>query len=158
MNRPDKLNSFTVEMWHEMRSLGEAVHDDPNLRAVVVMGEGSTFSFRGSTRRCSPAEPPTPSQVVTTPTRHADPTVDGILRTQAAYSWLADTRYPASTRRCTATRSVRDCSFALACDVRVFTRGTKVGLLEHKYGILPDLGGTQRLPPRCRRARRRKLI
>ena len=28
----------------------------------------------------------------------------------------------------------------------VFARGTQVGLLEHKYGILPDLGGTQRLP------------
>jgi enoyl-CoA hydratase/carnithine racemase len=35
---------------------------------------------------------------------------------------------------------------ALACDIRVFARGTSVGLLEHKYGILPDLGGTQRLP------------
>jgi len=35
---------------------------------------------------------------------------------------------------------------ALACDVRVFARGAQVGLLEHKYGILPDLGGTQRLP------------
>ena len=28
----------------------------------------------------------------------------------------------------------------------MFARGTSVGLLEHKYGILPDLGGTQRLP------------
>ena len=35
---------------------------------------------------------------------------------------------------------------ALACDIRVFARGTQVGLLELKYGILPDLGGTQRLP------------
>jgi enoyl-CoA hydratase/carnithine racemase len=35
---------------------------------------------------------------------------------------------------------------ALACDIRVFARSTEVGLLEHKYGILPDLGGTQRLP------------
>ena len=35
---------------------------------------------------------------------------------------------------------------ALACDIRVFARGAQVGLLEHKYGILPDLGGTQRLP------------
>ena len=30
--------------------------------------------------------------------------------------------------------------------MRVFARGAQVGLLEHKYGILPDLGGTQRLP------------
>jgi len=35
---------------------------------------------------------------------------------------------------------------ALACDIRIVARGTKLGLLEFKYGILPDLGGTQRLP------------
>ena len=35
---------------------------------------------------------------------------------------------------------------ALACDIRIFARGTSVGLLELKYGIMPDLGGTQRLP------------
>ncbi|MFM8303313.1 MAG: enoyl-CoA hydratase/isomerase family protein [Actinomycetota bacterium] len=35
---------------------------------------------------------------------------------------------------------------ALACDIRILARGARVGLLEHKYGILPDLGGTQRLP------------
>src|SRR5262249_57857881 len=35
---------------------------------------------------------------------------------------------------------------ALGCDLRVFAEGTKTGLLEFKYGILPDLGGTQRLP------------
>jgi enoyl-CoA hydratase/carnithine racemase len=28
----------------------------------------------------------------------------------------------------------------------VFAHGASVGLLEHKYGIIPDLGGTQRLP------------
>ena len=28
----------------------------------------------------------------------------------------------------------------------MFARGTSVGLLEFKYGIIPDLGGTQRLP------------
>ena len=64
---------------------------------------------------------------------------------QEAYSWLEDARYPTIA-------AVRGYAFgaglqlALACDIRVFARGTKVGLLEHKYGILPDLGGTQRLP------------
>ena len=35
---------------------------------------------------------------------------------------------------------------ALACDIRVVAAGTQLGLLEFKYGIMPDLGGTQRLP------------
>jgi len=47
---------------------------------------------------------------------------------------------------------------ALACDIRVFARGTKVGLLEHKYGILPDLGGTQRLPHVVGAAKAKELI
>ncbi len=47
---------------------------------------------------------------------------------------------------------------ALACDVRVFARGTKVGLLEHKYGILPDLGGTQRLPRVVGASKAKELI
>ena len=47
---------------------------------------------------------------------------------------------------------------ALACDVRVFARGTKVGLLEHKYGILPDLGGTQRLPRLVGAGKAKELI
>jgi enoyl-CoA hydratase/carnithine racemase len=35
---------------------------------------------------------------------------------------------------------------ALACDIRVVAKNASLGLLEHKYGILPDLGGTQQLP------------
>ena len=78
-------------------------------------------------------------------TRHRDPTVDGILRTQDAYSWLEEARYPTiAAVRGYALGAGLQC--ALACDIRVFARGASVGLLEHKYGILPDLGGTQRLP------------
>src|SRR5207244_8840625 len=29
--RPERLNSFTVAMWHEMRALGQELRDDPDL-------------------------------------------------------------------------------------------------------------------------------
>jgi enoyl-CoA hydratase/carnithine racemase len=32
------------------------------------------------------------------------------------------------------------------CDVRVVASGTKLGILEANYGLVPDLGGTHRLP------------
>ena len=32
MNRPEKLNSFTVQMWQEMRTLGREVQDDDSIR------------------------------------------------------------------------------------------------------------------------------
>jgi enoyl-CoA hydratase/carnithine racemase len=146
LNRPDKLNSFTVKMWREMRALGIEMKDDASIRCMVVIGNGRAFSSGIDTSVFTAG--PAGDQIEggdDAGTRHANPTVDGILRTQEAYSWLADARYPTIA-------AVRGYAFgaglqlALACDIRVFARGAQVGLLEHKYGILPDLGGTQRLP------------
>ena len=133
-------------MWHELRALGQgaARRSRParagrdRQRARVLVGHRHVGVHRGlgrldRRRRRRRARA----------TR--DPTVDGILRTQEAYSWLEDARYPtiAAVRGYALGAGLQ---IALACDIRVFARGTQVGLLEHKYGILPDLGGTQRLP------------
>jgi enoyl-CoA hydratase/carnithine racemase len=146
MNRPDKLNSFTVKMWREMAALGKEIGDDPSIRALVVIGNGRAFSS-GIDTSVFTAGPG--GDAITSGddagSRHADPMVDGIMRTQDAYSWLETARYPtiAAVRGYALGAGLQ---LALACDIRVFARGTSVGLLEHKYGIMPDLGGTQRLP------------
>lgn len=146
LDRPDKLNSFTVRMWHELRELGRRIHDDETIRALVVIGKGRAFSsgidttvFTGGATDESLRAGPDAG------TRHADPAVDGILRAQESYSWLETARYPtiAAVHGYALGAGLQ---LALACDLRVFARGTQVGLLEHRYGILPDLGGTQRLP------------
>ena len=146
LNRPDKLNSFTGQMWNELRELGAEVKDDPSIRALVVIGNGRAFSSGIDTTVFT--EPRGADSVLDgadTGARHENPIADGILRAQSSYTWLEDARYPTIA-------AVRGYAFgaglqlALACDIRVFARGTKVGLLEHKYGIIPDLGGTQRLP------------
>jgi enoyl-CoA hydratase len=146
LNRPDKLNSFTVKMWREMRALGIEVKDDPSIRCMVVIGNGRAFSSGIDTSVFTGANADEAIQGGDDAgTRHDDPTVDGILRTQEAYSWLSEARYPtiAAVRGYALGAGLQ---LALACDIRVFARGAQVGLLEHKYGILPDLGGTQRLP------------
>jgi len=145
LNRPEKLNSFTVRMWQEMRALGNEVQDDPDLRALVVIGNGRAFSSGIDTSVFTSGSTDSIEGGDDVGTRHRDPTVDGILRAQEAYSWLETARYPtiAAVRGYALGAGLQ---LALACDIRVFARGTSVGLLEHKYGILPDLGGTQRLP------------
>jgi enoyl-CoA hydratase/carnithine racemase len=144
MNRPDKLNSFTVEMWRELRAFGLEMRDNAELRALVVTGNGRAFSS-GIDTSVFTSGTDTIEGGDDIGSRHADPTVDGIMRTQEAYSWLAEARYPtiAAVRGYALGAGLQ---MALACDIRVFARGTQAGLLEHKYGILPDLGGTQRLP------------
>ena len=44
LNRPDRLNAMTIEMWDELAKLGDSLGDDASLRCLVVMGEGRAFS------------------------------------------------------------------------------------------------------------------
>jgi enoyl-CoA hydratase/carnithine racemase len=76
---------------------------------------------------------------------------------QEAYTWLADAPYPtiAAMRGYALGGGLQ---LALACDLRIAARGTKMALPEHKYGILPDLGGTYWLPRIVGPARAKELI
>ena len=49
-------------------------------------------------------------------------------------------------------------ALALACDFRIFSEGTQVGLTETRYGLLPDMGATVRLPRIVGESRARELI
>lgn len=144
LNRPDRLNAFTIQMWDELRDLGSRLVADPGeIRALVVRGKGRAFSsgldtsvfaeggFDAIGERAAP--------------RHDDPRVNVILHAQEAYNWLQEAPFVtiAAIRGFALGAGLQ---IALACDIRVCARGAKLGLLEHKYGILPDLGGTQRLP------------
>ncbi|MCZ7534807.1 MAG: enoyl-CoA hydratase/isomerase family protein [Acidimicrobiia bacterium] len=146
LDRPEKLNSFTMEMWSELRSVGAALVEDRDLRALIVAGEGRAFSsgidtsvFTGGSLDGDV------SSRAETGARHDDPTVDGILRIQDAYTWLEEAPF-ATIAAVQGYALGAGLQIALACDLRIFARGAKVGLLEFKYGIMPDLGGTQRLP------------
>jgi enoyl-CoA hydratase/carnithine racemase len=146
LNRPDTLNSFTVEMWRELRELGRSLVADPgDIRALIVIGAGRAFSsgIDTSVFTGGGGDPITAGDDAGS--RHDDPMVDGIMRTQESFSWLEDAPFAtiAAVRGFALGAGLQ---IALACDIRIFARGVSVGLLEHKYGIIPDLGGTQRLP------------
>ena len=90
MNRPDKLNAFSTEMWDEMRELGARLLADPgDVRALVLIGEGrafssgidtSVFAERGDFGAVSDGAT----------ARDRDPWIDVVLRTQDAYNWLEE--------------------------------------------------------------------
>lgn len=162
LQRPDKLNAFTVEMWRELVELGAQLVEHPELRALVVMGSGRAFSSGIDTSVFVTGldEAAGDESLASLPgrgTRHENRTVDMIMGVQAAYSWLAEAPF------CTIA-AVHGYAYgaglqmAAACDLRVFARGAKVGLLELKYGILPDLGGTQRVSRLVGPGRAKELI
>jgi enoyl-CoA hydratase/carnithine racemase len=146
LNRPDRLNAFTPQMWAEMRTLGRELLADPgDIRVLVVSGEGRAFSSGIDTSVFSDGLSVNELGDHDAPKRHDDPAVHAILTAQDAYNWLAEVPFVtvAAMRGFALGAGLQ---LALACDIRIAARGTRMGLLELQYGILPDLGGTQRLP------------
>jgi len=168
LNRPDRLNAMTVEMWSELAKLGESLGDDASLRCLVVMGEGRAFSsgidvehlltgaggglFSEAGKGAGGA-----SDSPSSGRGMEDKLVTRIGDLQEAYTWLADAPYPtiAAMRGYALGGGLQ---LALACDLRIAARGTKLALPEHKYGLLPDLGGTYWLPRIVGPAKAKELI
>ena len=157
LDRPDKLNAFTVEMWREIRELGAALLADPgDLRALVVIGEGRAFSS-GIDTSVFTSDRGIDEVLAGEAPRHANPVIAGILAAQDAYTWLEEA--PFATIAAVRGHALgAGLQLALACDIRIVARGTKLGLLEFKYGIIPDLGGTQRLPRLVGSGKAKELI
>ena len=143
LHRPERLNAMTPTMWRELGELGRRVGDDEDLRAVVVIGDGRAFSSGIDTAVFTDGTGD--SIIEDRAARHPDPTIAGILAVQDTFTWLERAPY-VTIAAMHGYAFGAGLQLALACDLRVLGTGTKLGLLELQYGILPDLGGTQRLP------------
>jgi enoyl-CoA hydratase/carnithine racemase len=150
--RPDKRNAQNPLMWQELASLGAELLPDQNLRCLVVAGEGPSFSagidlVEGMAGMLAEAaERPLDEH-----------TLDWGLRMAGTFNWIPKLG-------CPSIAAVRGHAYgaglqlALACDFRIFAEGAKVGLIETRYGILPDMGATVRLPRIIGESRARELI
>lgn len=47
LNRPEKLNTFSVQVFHEIRDVLQNAHSDESVRVLLLRGEGGTFSAGG---------------------------------------------------------------------------------------------------------------
>lgn len=168
LNRPDRLNAMTLEMWEELAKLGESLGDDASIRCLVVIGEGRAFSSGidvehllsgggGSLFSEAGKGAVSATESRSSGGRMEDKLVSRIADIQEAYTWLADAPYPtiAAIRGYALGGGLQ---LALACDLRVATRGTKLAMPEHRYGLLPDLGGTYWLPRIVGPAKAKELI
>jgi enoyl-CoA hydratase/carnithine racemase len=150
--RPAKRNAQNPLMWQELARLGAALLPDQTLRCLVVTGEGPAFSagidlVEGMAGLLADAAG-RPSD---------EHTLEAGLAVVGTFSWI-------SGLGCASIAAVRGHAYgaglqlALACDFRIFAEGTKVGLTETRYGLLPDMGATVRLPRIVGESRARELI
>ncbi len=149
--RPGKRNAQNPLMWEELARLGAELRPDETLRCLVVTGEGPAFSagidlVEGMAGLLADAAG-----------RPDEDTMAAGLTLVHTFSWITDLG-------CASIAAVRGHAYgaglqlALACDFRIFAEGTKVGLTETRYGLLPDMGATVRLPRIVGESRARELI
>lgn len=150
--RPEKRNAVNPAMRAELDHLGRQLLADEALRCLIVAGDGPCFS----------AGIDLVEDMAGTLTAFAerpvdDETVERGLRMAGIFEWIP-------RLDCPSVAAVRGHAYgaglqlALACDFRILARDARVGLTETRYGLLPDMGATFRLPRLVGEARARELI
>jgi len=138
LNRPDKLNGLDLAMFDALVETGKRVAADRSLRAVVLSGEGRGFcagldfvSFMAS------SEGPKRSLFERSAQSPAN------LAQRAAFIW-AEVPIPVIA-------AVHGVAFgggiqiALAADIRIVAPDARLSVMEIKWGLIPDMSGTQTL-------------
>jgi enoyl-CoA hydratase/carnithine racemase len=135
LDRPDKLNAMdeaTFSGLHDAAARAAAGAAEGRVRAVLVIGAGRAFSAGLDTSLFGEQLAGAPSD-------------EWIAWLQQAFTGFED--LPAPT--IAAIRGVAlgaGCQLALAAHLRVAAPDAVLGLLEVRWALLPDLGGTYRLP------------
>jgi enoyl-CoA hydratase/carnithine racemase len=140
LNRPEKRNAMNQQLLHELgAALGEAAADDA-VHCVVLRGAGPVFS--AGIDLAEFAQPPTRAF------RNA---------------FLACANLCEEMVKPVVCQIHRAClggalEVALGCDLRVASNDAQLGFPEVKFGVIPDVGGSTRLPALIGLGRAKELI
>ncbi len=143
LNRPDKRNALDREMFVALVEAADALAVDPSVRCVVLSGEGASFcagldfsSFQGMADS-DDADRPTVDLAATQEGRITH------FAQQACYGW---TELPVPVIAALRGHALGGgIQLALACDIRIIAPATKMSVLEIRWGLIPDMTGTQSL-------------
>lgn len=140
--RPEALNAQSPHTWAALRQVRDAL--PATVRIVVVRGEGRAFSAGLDRRMFAPGGlPGVPgiTELAAMPAARGDAEIASY---QQAFGWLAG---PQRTSVALVQGHAIGAGFqlALACDLRVVAEDVSFCMAEPGLGIVPDLGGTQRL-------------
>jgi enoyl-CoA hydratase/carnithine racemase len=141
LDRPDQLNAQTPETWALLAAIGENL--DPDIRVVVVRGEGRAFSA-GLDRILFDPSPGVRGGLGDLGRLPAGEAQERIRGYQAGFRWLRSPRI-VSVAAVQGHAIGAGAQLALACDLRVLAEDAQIRLPETTLGLVPDLTGTSTL-------------
>ncbi len=146
LNRPEKRNAMNSTMFIELGEATEEAARDPAVRVVLVRAEGPSFSAGidissfGELAGAGTSAIPAFVRVAQRPFRNlaamAKPTVAAVRGNALGAGF----------------------QLALACDLRVVADDARMGMLEVRFGLVPDLGGNRSLTALVGPDRAKELI
>ena len=140
LNRPEKLNGLDLAMFEALVATGTALAGDRRLRAVVLSGAGRAFSagLDFASFMAMRAENREMKNLL-----ERDAGSPANFAQQAAYVWTA---LPVPV-----IAAVHGACFggglqiALGADIRIVAPDAQLSVMEIKWGLVPDMTGTQTL-------------
>ena len=145
LNRPEKRNAMNGELVQGLGVALKAAANDPEVRCVVIRGEGPMFSSgMDFSDLVGLSEAPENLRAF----RHE------ILQTWNLCEEMAKPTVCSVHGGCIGGAL----ELALACDLRVAAEDALLGLPETRVGLIPDVGGSSRLPAVVGLGRAKELI
>ena len=146
LNRPDKRNALNGELVQAIGAALREAADEPSVRAIVLRGAGKVFSA-GMDVEALAAIGSEPSAQLRA------------FRRDAITAWnLAEETPKPVIAQIHGVCIGGALELALACDLRVLAEDAFVGMPETRLGLVPDLGGSSRLPQVVGLGRAKELI
>jgi enoyl-CoA hydratase/carnithine racemase len=143
LNRPDRLNAVDTGMFRALVEAGESIKADPSVRAVVLSGNGKGFCSGLDFESFQQMAEPSGDRLMGDVGRRDDGRITNIGQ-QACYVW---TEMPAAVIAAVHGAAVgAGIQLALAADIRIVAPDAKMSVLEIRWGLVPDMTGTQMLP------------
>jgi enoyl-CoA hydratase len=139
LNRPGAMNAWHRGMNEELRQAATGIDNDPNVRVLIITGAGEkSFSSGIDLKKIAAGE-----NFITGP--DIRDYYDGIRKLREVFTMYEKLTVPviaAINGYCLGG----GLELALACDVRLAVESAVFSLPEVQLGIIPDMGGCQRLP------------
>jgi enoyl-CoA hydratase/carnithine racemase len=152
LNRPERRNAVTDEIYTGLLHAAARLRDDSSVRAIVLSGAGAAFCAGMDTSgfdrmradgKAAAWRPPDADE-----TAAAIVDADGLTLGRGQRAVLVWTTMPVPVIAAVHGAAVGlGLQLALGADIRIVAPDATLGAYEIRWGLAPDSGGTQLLPP-----------
>lgn len=140
LNRPEKLNALSDDMWRDIPIAMTEIEDEPEIRVVILAGRGKAFTVGIDVNLLASIQPSGPSPA--SGNLHIYREIKRLQGTVNAFAVTAKPVIAAIHGYCLGAGA----NFISACDVRLASSDAVFSIRETKMGLVADIGALQRLP------------